>query len=117
MKLNSVIYNKLMLQADEARDQGMVKLADAISNAIGEEHTEEHEPYSYDELQEDIHKDLWSIASRLVRYYGINSVDALKVDATVSELTGKTLDELERTLEVDNMIRGRFEPKLPGEDK
>jgi len=118
MKLNEVIYNKLRLQLEEAQDRGMTKLAGAISGAIGEESLKENdEQYSYNELQDDIHKDLWAIASRLIRYYDINSVDALKVDATIINWAGKTLSELENTLEVCEKISGPSEPRLPGETK
>ena len=34
MKLNKTIYNKLVLQAEEAQDRGMIKLADAIYESV-----------------------------------------------------------------------------------
>lgn len=126
MKLNAIIYNKLVLQAEEAQDRGMVKLADAIYEAIHPISKEDfdnndtqlnEEEYSYNELQDDIYKDLWRVASRLMYYYGVNSVDVLKIDAAVSNWTNKTLNELENTLEVDEKVGGPLEPRLPGENK
>jgi len=114
-KLDSVIYNKLLLQAEEARDQGMVKLADAIVEAIGSEASSEKQEYTYNELYSDIHHDLWKIAKKLMIYYDVDSVDALKVDAAIISWMSKTIDEIEKELEVDEVVKGPLEPKLPGE--
>ncbi len=114
-KLDPIIYNKLLLQAEEARDQGMVKLADAITEAIGSMSNNKQEGQTYSSLQEDIHRDLWKIATKLIGFYGLDSVDALKVDTAVASWMTKTIDEIENTLEVGEVVKGPLEPKLPGE--
>ena len=114
-KLDSVIYNKLLLQADEARDQGMVKLADAIVEAIGSETSSDKTQYTYSELHDDIHRDLWKIAKNMMIYYDVDSADVLKIEAAITSWMDKTIDEMEKTLEVDSVVKGPLEPKLPGE--
>jgi hypothetical protein len=116
-KLDPVIYNKLLLQADEARELGMVKLADAIVDAIGTEAGLKKTEYSYSELQEDIHKDLWKVVTKLAIYHDINSIDALKVNAAVTYWATKMIDAIEEGMGVYGSIKGPLEPKLPGESK
>jgi len=116
-KLDTVIYNKLLLQAEEANDQGMVKLANSITEAVGPESKENNEQYSYASLQDDIHTDIWKIAAKLIAYYNPDSVDALKVNEDIITLAEKMTNELELTLGVEKVVRGPFEPSLPGESK
>jgi hypothetical protein len=117
MKLNKVIYNKLLLQAEEAREQGMIKLANVILNSIGSYPSDEPEKYSYLQLQEEIHNDMWKVATKLISYYDIKSSDVSKLDETLSSWASQLIDDLEITLNVDKVVKGPNEPLLPGEDK
>ena len=112
--MNKIIYNKLLLQAEEAKNQDMIKLSSAIVGALYSSDSE-LKVYTYSELKSDIHQDLWKIATRLITYYDLNSVDATKMDETIIHLASKTLDELENTLDVEYVLAGPLEPKVPGE--
>ena len=116
-KIGSVLYNKLLLQAQEAKDQGLTVLSERILEAIGPQPDDSVQTYSHVELKEDIHRDLWKIASKLFVFYDLASVDAQSVDRDIIRWTAKTLDELERTLGVDKIVKGSNEPDLPGETK
>lgn len=116
-KFNPVIYRKLVAQAEEAREQGMIKLADSIMNAIGSEPTDEVSVYSHSQLKNDIHYDMWKLASRLMVYYDLESVDAEKLDTAILSWASKITDDLENTLGVDSVVKGPLEPIVPGEDK
>jgi hypothetical protein len=116
-KLNSVIYNKLLLQAEEAEYQGMTKLASNISNAIGDSFEDEVSTYSYRELTDDVQKELWKVACKIIKYYGIESVDAEKTNELITVLADKLTDELEVSFGVDNVVRGPLETNVPGENK
>lgn len=116
-KLNSVIYNKLLAQAEEAKAQGLTKLASGILEAIGPYPNDESSEYTYSELKEDINRDMWKMATRLMHYYDIESLDAEKLNETMIAVASKMLEELERTMNVDSVIVGPLEPKVPGEDK
>lgn len=116
MKINPVIYKKLLAQAEEAKEQGFKKLADSILSAIGSYPDDEHAEYSYVQLQDDIHRDLWKIATRLMYYYDVKSVDALKLEPTIAKWASDMLDDLETSLNVDGVIVGVTEPKVPGQD-
>lgn len=116
-KLNSTIYNKLLLQAEEAKEQEMKKLSSGILEAIGSFASDENEEYAYEELQNDIYKELWKISAKFIKYYDLKSLDAAKLDKTLTSVAEKLTSEIEKTLEVDEVLSGPFEPKVMGEDK
>lgn len=114
-KVNSVIYYKLLLQAEEAKDRNLTKLANGIVKAIGSMPEEEKVNYSYSELQDDLYDGLWKLAANIIKYYDLNSVDAEKLDKTLESLANKVINEVEKTLDIDLVI-GPYEVKVPGQD-
>lgn len=116
-KLNEVIYKKLFLQAEEAKEQGMVKLANSIFEAIGSHPNDELVQYSAGELRDDINKDLWKVAARLIHYYDVESADVEKINTAITALASKLTNDLEIALNVENVVVGPLEPKLFGENK
>lgn len=114
-KLNVTVYNKLLLQAQEAREQGMIRLADAIEDAIGNEPAFEKMEYSYGQMNEDIHKDLWKLATKLMIYYDLDSIPVELLDRSIISWAAILTDDIEKTLEVSDVVKGPLESKLPGE--
>ena len=114
IKLNNIIYNKLQLQIEEAKDQGLFSLAEAVTEAIGDESREKQITYSSEQINEDIHKDLWKIAAKIIMYHDLNGVNIEGIDQTLISWADKILNDLETTLNVSNKV-GPLEPKLPGE--
>jgi hypothetical protein len=117
MKLNLTIYRKLMAQAEEAQGQGLTKLASSIRQAISDDNDSGDEQYSYAQLNDEIHRDLWKLAKRIMMYYDVEDVEVEKLDKTILSWAVKMTDDLEVTLGVDTIVKGPLEPKLPGEDK
>ena len=119
IKLGSVIYNKLLLQAEEAKDQNLDKLASGIFSALEDEREEsdENTTYCYKNLNNDVYCGMWKLASNIIKYYDLESVDAQKIDGVIESLANKFISELELTLDVDNIVGGPFEEKVPGEIK
>lgn len=116
IKLNRTAYCKMELQAEEAKNQGMIKLADAVNHAINDiKLTTNKNEYSFEEMDTQIHRDLWSIATTLAGYYNVENVDIEKVDKTLVSWAEKLVDDLEKTLQISDTIKGPLEPKLPGE--
>jgi hypothetical protein len=115
-KLNTIIYNKLKAQAEEAKEIGLVKLADNIISAIGEDGIENSEEYSYQELQADANQELWKVASNVIKYYDIKSADAEKIQNVLLNAFAKLEEELQLTLNIESKV-GPLEPKVPGENK
>lgn len=117
-KLNVVVYNKLFLQAEEAKEQDLVKLASGIFNAIGPTPEEEAVGnYDFNQLREDVYQGMWRLATDVIKYHDLESVDAEKVHDKLESLAQQFVEELEESLGVDNGTVGPLEPKLPGESQ
>lgn len=116
--INQTIYSKLILQADEARDQGLEKLANGVLSAMPPSPREPKEKitYSSEELEENIYQKLWKIAMDVITYHDVQSVDIQKIDNIVSDLSTQILQEVQASISVDNTI-GPLEPELLGESK
>lgn len=117
MKLNETLYNKLLIQAQEAKEQGLTKLASGVLDAIGPCPEDEAKEYYYEDVKESIYNDLWKSAAKLMTYYDLNSAQIEKLGETIDYCTSTVIGELERTLGVEDMVKGPFEPTIPGEDK
>jgi hypothetical protein len=116
VKINPIIYKKLVAQAEEAKNQQMVKLANGILSAVGPDPDEERLPYSYSQLKDDLYNDMWKVATRLINYHDLKSIDAEKLHSELESCAGAILDELESALGLSNVIKTAMEPELFGED-
>ena len=110
-KISSIIKDRLILQAEEAKELGFDKLAERIIESVDVDSSNE----SYMELKENICKNIWKSAALMLDYYDINDVDASQLNKVIANITNKAIDELEISLNVDNIIKGPNELKLPGE--
>jgi len=116
-KVNNIIYKKLLLQAEEAKEQGLNKLASSICGAIGPVPEDERLEYSHAKMNDDIHYGLWKLATHILKYHDLESVDAEKIDQVIEALASKFVKELEESLGIDPVKAGPLEPKLLGESK
>lgn len=116
LKLNKTLYNKLLLQAEEAKDQDNKKLANAILYTIGSMSEDEDVEYSYSALKDDIYNNLWKLSGYLMKYYDLNSVDAEKINSIIEPMAENFIEILESELEISDTV-GPLEPKTPGESK
>lgn len=116
-KVNQNIYNKLLAQATEAKEQGFDKLASGVLSAIGPFPEDELNTYSYKEMNDDIYNGLWKLASNIIKYHNLDNADIEKLDAVIESLASNFVEELEEGLNIQPFSIGAFEPKLPGESK
>ena len=116
-KLNTVIYNKIILQAEQARELGMEKLSEAIFSTIGAVSKDDSEidDYSLAKLEDDVSKLLWKISYRIMDYYNLESVDVKKVEASVDDLTLLIMDELKYAMNIEKTI-SKKEPRVMGQE-
>ena len=98
--MKKVIYNKLLLQAEEAKDQGLFKLASGILKAIESFPEDIDVKYEKDELNKDIYETLWQLVNNLIEYHNIESVDAQKVDSVIESFTEDFINQVEEALGV-----------------
>jgi hypothetical protein len=115
--MNSTVYNKLLLQAEEAKDQGMKKLATGILSSLTATPEDESVKYSSSELDEDIYNGMWALAANVIKYYDVNSVNSEKVNEVIETLSSKFIKEIQASLGTDEIVVGPLEPILPGESK
>jgi len=114
-KINSIIYNKLLLQAQEAKDRDMVKLANGIFSSIGALPEDEKANYNFNELENDVYQGLWKIASCIIKYHDVKSADAEKIHEALEAVADKLIEEVERSINVNNESIGPLEEKVPGQ--
>jgi len=106
---------KIVLQAQEADEQGLnilAKNAMAAAKVI----SNELESYAFDDLKEDIKRDLWKAAAKVMIYHDVDSVDIMKVDAALELVLDKCIAEIERSLNKKTSDIGVLEPKVPGQN-
>jgi hypothetical protein len=115
-KLNETIYNKLLLQAEEANDQGLTKLANALFESLAEDAVKENGDSSLKELKEEIYGDLWKIATKIAAYYGTESLDTMKLDTEINYTSDKLFSLIKNVLDIESTF-GPNEPEVIGENK
>jgi hypothetical protein len=111
--LHQIIYNKLLLQAEEAKELGLTKLASNINSAIGSMAEEDKNLYSFNELEGNLEKYLWKMSMETIKYYDLESVDVEKLQLVVEAMSEKFIEEINNTLNVNGP--GPLEPKVPGQ--
>lgn len=116
-KLNTVLYNKLILQAEEAKHQGMTKLASDVFVAIGCSSDDENYEYSKEDLLEDVKTDLWKSATNILKYYDVDSVNVEKLEDSISSMAEQLVDQMNVVLGFSQEQVGPNEPLLIGEQK
>ena len=100
--MKTIIYNKLLLQAQEAKLQGFHRLAGGIFQAIGDEPEDISVDYSREELQKDVHNGLWKLVNNIIEHYQIESVDAEKIDEFIDVFSSDFIEQLEALIDVDS---------------
>lgn len=115
-KLNDVIYNKLLLQAEEATSQEMHKLAKAVKGSLTASPEDESVNYAIGEMNNDIYAGLWKLATCVMKYYNVESADVEKVNEVIESLASRFVSEVETSLNVESSSVGPLEPKLPGQE-
>jgi hypothetical protein len=114
-KLNAIVHNKLLLQAEEAKEQDLVKLASGLESMLNSSPQDEVGNYNFNELQEDVYQELWRVAACVIKYHDLESADAGKIHEVLESFASKLIEEVERSLNVDDTQVGPLETKVPGE--
>lgn len=104
-----------MLQAEQAEYQNMHALSSHIREAVGSEYDDDLEVYSQVELEADVHRGLWKLATCILKYYNVESVDADKLDCTIESIASQFVEQIESVLDID--LNNTNDPLLPGEIK
>lgn len=114
-KLSKIAYERLICQAEEAKELKMEQLTDGLLSALGPmPRSEEKLTYSEAALQDTVYKALWKVALEVVAYHDLKSVDAQAINEVVADFTGKVIEEVEVSMGVKGKV-GASEPKVFGQ--
>lgn len=115
-KINPIVLQKILLQAEEAEFRDMKKLASAVTDGLqsSSSETEESDCFSESELKDNVYNGLWKLAFEVIGYHYLDSVDIEKIDKVIIYASNKFVREVEQVLDVEGKI-GPNEPKLIGQ--
>ena len=119
-KLNKIAHSRLLLQAQEAKEMGLDRLARGMFFALKLAEEDADMPvskYSYEEMQEEIYQELWELVSKVAQYYDVDNITAEKIDDVLQEMRDNFLEKVEEVLGVEEGSVGALEPEVPGETK
>lgn len=108
--MKKILQDRLIAQAEEAKELGMAKLAEAISNSL-DDTTDICQEKQLDKIAYD---NLWKIALATADYYDLKNIDTQKIDALLNSFIPTIKEELKQSLNVKDIV-GPKEPKLIGE--
>lgn len=117
-KLSNATYQRLVAQAQEARELHQTELAEQVLGAVGATPREEGEDFvfSYAEMQNEVSKSLWKVAMEVISYHDAKKADIQKLSIVIEELTEGVIVSMEKVLNASNKI-GANEEELPGVSK
>ncbi len=104
--MNKIAYDRLLLQAEEAEELGMHKLAKNIKANLPPENfvRDEKSNVTNDELEFLVESTLWSAAALVIDAYDLESVDVLKVNSAIEYMKEKFLKEIKSSLDIEQNI-------------
>jgi len=118
--INSSLFEKISMQAEEAELLGLEKIARSLSAQLekfSDKIRKDDEFYSYakDELKEDVEGCLWDAAMRVADFYNVAPGEQ-KIQELIDEMSEWFINAMESTLNISDGV-GAYEPTLPGEEK
>ena len=117
--IKETLHQRLQLQAAEASELGLTKIASNIFVATSnQEVIQDNKFYAYssEEFEKDLEAQLWAAALRVADFHGITKLDSVAVQKVVEKMAGELTSEL-CTASGHLAGIGENEPVLPGELK
>lgn len=115
-KLGEIVVKRLEAQSDEAKELGMLKLAQSIDGiVINNNYQLDLSNFSEEKLQDEIYNAMWRTAATLISFHDVQNPDAIEIEKVANYLTKYILAEMRTSLQVKPI--GPYEPSLPGEIK
>jgi hypothetical protein len=108
---------RLIAEAEEAKIQGLTKIAETlpqIKDLPVRENTDSY-TYSNDDLQNDVKASIWNIVVRTADFHNCY-IDMQKASQIVDFYANDILADLRKVANIEHGI-GAYEPNIPGEAK
>ena len=100
--MKTIIYNKFLLQAQEAKLQGLNKLSVGISQAISSGPDDTEVDYSSEDLHTDVYNSLWKLVDNITEYSGAESADSEKLDKLIDSFASDFIEMVTSNLEEES---------------
>lgn len=112
------LFNRLVLQAEEAEIQGLTKVAESLTTQItknADNLRDDSVLYRYSAAQfgQDIHEKLWDFVIRTADFYNV-SLEAQEMQKIIERYAADMIHEISNKLGINHSI-GAYEEPLPGE--
>lgn len=108
------MYNKLVLQAEEAQEVGLTKLAGAVFDALPKQADDGHKVFNYEELEHAVYYKIWKAALDVVAYYDFDTLDIQKIDDMLKDTAKQLIKKVETGIGTESQF-GPFEDKVLGQ--
>ena len=116
-QISTHLRDKLLLQAQEAHQQGLTKLGEGVIAAVATPFSpalEVSETFNYYELTEAVQYGLWLGAMQVANYHDLPNLDIQKMEPIIVEAAAQFIQQIERSYDVEEKL-GPFEEKVMGQ--
>jgi hypothetical protein len=114
--MKTIIFNKLLLQAEEAKLQGFDKLASGIYKAIESGPDDTDIEYSDEDLHKDVYKSLWKLVDNVVEHCKSESVDSEKLDKLIDVFASDFIEMITSAIKENSDQEEKHEDDLEDEE-
>ena len=114
--INKKLADRLNLQLNEAKLQGLDKIASNIEHVVKTaivRKSDEEYTYSSEDLGKDVSEALWTGVVRAADFYDCN-IDAVAMEKAIAHFASQLIEEVRVQGGVVHGV-GTFEPKVAGE--
>ena len=113
------LFQRLVAQAEEADRQGLVKVADGLTDQViknAETVRTDDAFYSYasEQLESDLNNQLWGAIVRIADFYDIKYFNADQVQSTIDKVASELVSELCTQAGITHGV-GAYEEAVPGQ--
>lgn len=114
-KMNQHLRERLILQAEEAKHIGLVKLGETVQDAVlHAQVVTDTGIFNHDELVESVKGSLWRAACKIAIYHDLPTIDIQKMETLIVVATNDFMHHIECSYDVENKI-GPFEEVVMGQ--
>lgn len=114
-KISQQLRDRMILQAQEAKEQGLTKLAEAaFVGVMMPGFGNETNSFNYDELTEVVQHSLWRAATQVAVYHDVFNVDIQKLEPIIKDAADRLIAEIKASYGVKEQF-GPFEEKVLGQ--
>ncbi len=115
-KMGQQLRDRLLLQAEEAKAQGIDDLMSGVWRMVIATDPENKytDTFNHDELSLAVQRSLWEATGKIATYHDLSMIDIQKMRPLIAEAAEKFINQIECSCDVENKL-GPFEETVPGQ--